>query len=35
MLTPESPRTEVVKALTRTEPATGMVDVTSTPAGRW
>jgi TonB family protein len=33
MLTPEVPRTEFVKTLTRTQPATGMVDVTSTPAG--
>jgi TonB family protein len=33
MLTAESPRTVVTKTLTRTAPATGTVDVTSTPAG--
>jgi TonB family protein len=33
MLTAESPRTVVTKTLTRTAPATGTVDVTSTPVG--
>ena len=33
MLTPESPRTELVKTLTRTVPASGTVEVASTPAG--
>jgi serine/threonine-protein kinase len=33
MLTAQSPRTEVKRTLTRTEPAAGMADVTSTPPG--